>query len=669
MSEALPFLVITVGFEKPFRLAKSVFTNPALTPVSGPSTTGLLRSRVPSRLHLPAMNGRVGASGPAANHEHDDGVGLASEPMSAPLRSNGIRWGTPVPARDIVLQGFDKSGRPIIRDYAIEIAVLLAGSFAGVPGLREFCQLAALILVYDCLFLFGFFASVLTVMVEVRRIRIMRGLRKVDSSVDLAHILDDGTTPDLNAHEPPESPTTMQKFGRLLFGGPLQTQGESENPTARLKLLLIAAFLILHALNLCTTLTAKTAFTRHTAASGSPGSLPTPTGSAGSSSLASASDPLSAGLASTLEYMSASFPISAADSAPLVVQVAQPAVFRMLLPGQSVEDITRAMTSIVSDKTRVGSSMALLDRFMSGWTKLVGDPVLSKWIVIVLAVSVFLNGYLLKGIALGDQVTGEGFVPSSAPEAATRLLLGGSQPADKMQKLKRRWSGGIEDMSKRQTKWTLADAAEMAKERRKELIEVEKERDAAHAQSVKTKRSRKRSGIINGADSSDESGPGSPLFMSTKKRSTPHPTGRLVSANEDNLDVPNGASLPPMVMTPAGSENGKMLTPCSVSETSSDAATDTPATTVLDDNESHSETPTVNLIAATPDSNVIRPLDDVAAIFDHGKGCDAVTDEEVILLVQKGKVAAYALEKLLKDNLRAVRIRRALICKRLCLRM
>jgi len=42
-----------------------------------------------------------------------------------------------------------------------------------------------------------------------------------------------------------------------------------------------------------------------------------------------------------------------------------------------------------------------------------------------------------------------------------------------------------------------------------------------------------------------------------------------------------------------------------------------------------------------------------------------LNDEEVILLAQNGKIAMYALEKILgNDELeRAVRIRRALVCK------
>jgi len=38
---------------------------------------------------------------------------------------------------------------------------------------------------------------------------------------------------------------------------------------------------------------------------------------------------------------------------------------------------------------------------MSSWICLVSDPILSKWIVVVLAISISLNGYLLKGIASG----------------------------------------------------------------------------------------------------------------------------------------------------------------------------------------------------------------------------------------------------------------------------
>jgi hydroxymethylglutaryl-CoA reductase (NADPH) len=186
LSEALPFLVITVGFEKPFILARAVFSNPALTPVNnnsinGGTSTSLLRSRVPSRAHIyPSMttSTRVSAFGPYNPDNPENGESSLLSPnghqanghYEQPSSYGGgsrLRWGNPVPAKEIVMQGFDKSGKIIIRDYAVEIAVLVAGSLTGVQGLKEFCQLAALILFFDCLFLFGFFASVLTIMVEV----------------------------------------------------------------------------------------------------------------------------------------------------------------------------------------------------------------------------------------------------------------------------------------------------------------------------------------------------------------------------------------------------------------------------------------------------------------------------------------------------------------------
>ncbi len=47
----------------------------------------------------------------------------------------------------------------------------------------------------------------------------------------------------------------------------------------------------------------------------------------------------------------------------------------------------------------------MIENFMSSWTRLVGDPILSKWIVLLLGVSVALNGYLLKGISTGTGST------------------------------------------------------------------------------------------------------------------------------------------------------------------------------------------------------------------------------------------------------------------------
>lgn len=112
LSEALPFLVCTVGFDKPLRLAREVLAHPhALKPQN---------------------DGRM------------------------------------KPAGDVILDALDRKGNVILRDYALEIAVLFIGANSKVGGLREFCALACLAMVVDCIMLGTFYTAVLTIMLEVR---------------------------------------------------------------------------------------------------------------------------------------------------------------------------------------------------------------------------------------------------------------------------------------------------------------------------------------------------------------------------------------------------------------------------------------------------------------------------------------------------------------------
>lgn len=111
LSEALPFLVCTVGFEKPLRLAREVLAHPQAL--------------------KPQEDGRM------------------------------------KPAGDVILEALDKTGNYILRDYALEVAVLLIGANSKVGGLREFCALASIAMVLDCVMLGTFYSAVLTIMLEV----------------------------------------------------------------------------------------------------------------------------------------------------------------------------------------------------------------------------------------------------------------------------------------------------------------------------------------------------------------------------------------------------------------------------------------------------------------------------------------------------------------------
>jgi hydroxymethylglutaryl-CoA reductase (NADPH) len=148
LGEALPFLVITVGFEKPFVLTRAVFSNPAISPSGAYKDSSSMRRE-------------------ASDGTPDSASRRTSVSRGTPQSRFGVRFAPPVPSRDIVLAAVSKSGVPIVRDFAIEIAVLVLGAMSGVAGLKEFCQLAALILVFDCVMLMGFYVAVLTIMVEV----------------------------------------------------------------------------------------------------------------------------------------------------------------------------------------------------------------------------------------------------------------------------------------------------------------------------------------------------------------------------------------------------------------------------------------------------------------------------------------------------------------------
>lgn len=274
-------------------------------------------------------------------------------------------------------------------------------------------------------------------------------------------------------------------------------------------------------------------------------------------------------------------------------------------------------------------SLASLDQFMSRWSRLVGDPIISKWIVVALAISLFLNGYLLKGIASGTDSFGHG----SAAEVAARVLLASTGSAAENDdddaakaRLRRSFSLLREEL---QNEWTQKDAAVMQKEyargeRRAEAESIKEVPSVVKVSAVKTRRE---------SDSSDEtSPPGSPILIRTRQRKL---TGSAPVDKKAN--AVNGQATAQEKLTPSETTEIKL----------------SPSTVAL---------VPLNGIPETP-----RDLESCVKIFDGGAGAILLNDEEIILMVQKGKIAAYALEKLLKDHERAVAIRRALICECLVL--
>ena len=129
LSEGLPFLVVTIGFEKAIVLTKAVLS-------------ASLETRRP-------------------------------QPQGSPkLAGADLKFGvSPTSIQYAVQVAINEKGYEIVRDYVIEICILVAGAASGVQGgLQQFCFLAAWILFFDCILLFAFYTAILSIKLEINRI-------------------------------------------------------------------------------------------------------------------------------------------------------------------------------------------------------------------------------------------------------------------------------------------------------------------------------------------------------------------------------------------------------------------------------------------------------------------------------------------------------------------
>ncbi|KAI6032605.1 hydroxymethylglutaryl-coenzyme A reductase-domain-containing protein [Pisolithus orientalis] len=438
LTEALPFLVCTVGFDKPLRLARAVF-----------------------------------------NHPH----------LAAPVKEG--RWrGQMKPAGHIVMEAMEKSGNVILRDYGLEIAILAMGARSKVGGLQEFCALAGLLLVLDCILFGTFYSAILTIMVEVRRIQTAR-----DSG--LWHRI---------------SETLLGVKGSMLrreHRAAIETK--DEHPAARLKLLLIASFLTLHVLNFTTTLTPVTIAHRNSRTS----------------------------IHHFTDYAFPKVDITSPALANVLRNLA------ILHPAESIRGFLKPSE--------------VIGGIMTAWSVLIGDPFLSKWIIFLLACSLVLNGYLLKGIA-------EGAIRSIQPPSVRFRSVTSTR--------------------------------------------VAKESDDKDVPEAETTAARRRPSFTIGAEP------------------------KSVPDSADSDETPNVLP-PPPVLAP-------IVAPVAVHVNKENGVPAQPA--AIKDTELKEKLP-------------VRSLEECIEVFDNGP------KPEVILLAQNGKIAPYALEKVLGDLERAVVIRRALISR------
>lgn len=250
----------------------------------------------------------------------------------------------------------------------------------------------------------------------------------------------------------------------------------------------------------------------------------------------------------------------------------------------------------------------MLDNFMTEWTRLVGDPVMSKWIIVTLGVSILLNGYLLKGIASGSASGAGTRGAGGAAAAAAAALLGAWETEPEEEKKKKqgggRWNG--EPLS----------LASLKNDPSLTAYHHDRSREAEAQVAV-------------------------PL---TARPTLPTSVGSTTLETTPKYEKP----MPNVVLSPA------------------------PKSAASFARESH-DRPNLDgltngngpVLLSPTTSSKIRPLDECVEIMKGGLGAFELNDEEVIMMTQKGKIAPYALEKILQDFERAVKIRRAVICESL----
>lgn len=317
----------------------------------------------------------------------------------------------------------------------------------------------------------------------------------------------------------------------------------------------------LHLLNFTTTLTPTTALARYNTQT----SLRSPDALGDAVPGSKKVDITNPAIANVLSTLAQSHGTLNDNETDVIVKISPPVYVRVVPP-------------IHASSSSAAKSSDIFDNFMTSWTRLVGDPIISKWIVVVLAISVALNGYLIKGISLGG--------------------VGGLRPPT----VRFKSIGGVSRVQERKEE----AEAELAAEQQPAVVS---------SPTVNVQPIREPLQIV------------APQAISANLS---HAQFMLGTVDEKlRLQAAREASQPSSESSSDGGDSARK-------ETSAGAP--------------------------------MRSLEECIDIFENGPrpvslSISLLSDEEVILLAQKGKIAAYALEKLIGDNNRAVLIRRALISR------
>lgn len=314
LSEGVPFMVVAVGFEKPIMLTQAVLS-----------------------AAVQAKNG------------------------------NSIQSAVQTAVRE---RGFE-----IVRDYAIEIAILCAGAASGIQGgLRQFCFLAAWTLFFDCILLFTFYTSILTIKLEVNRIKRHVSLRKALEEDGVSRRVAENVA---SSNDWPNGDSVTQSGENSIFGKKARSSS-----VPRFKVLMVTGFIMINVLNLCSM---PFRGTRNNS----------PVTTAGLSSVVTQPpmDPFKVA-GNGLDFL---FAQAKSNSQPMTVTVFNPIKYELQYPSVHYSAPQQTEWSIFEGDYQSGLFSSILGgRMVESLLKSFEDPALGKWVVIALALSLVLNGYLFN---------------------------------------------------------------------------------------------------------------------------------------------------------------------------------------------------------------------------------------------------------------------------------
>ena len=335
LSEGLPFLVVTIGFEKPIILTKAV------------------------------LSASASPRGQDARQDSDFSRTVSS--------SQTIQSSLQVAVQE--------KGFAIIRDYCIELAILIAGSASGVQGgLTQFCFLAAWILVFDCLLLFTFYTAILSVKLEINRIKRHVALSRALQEDGISRRVAENVAS--NDELASDNARTVE-FGRNgvsdVFGN---VKKERDSSIPKFKVIMVAGFLFVNALNLGTMpFRARSRKAAPTSVSGLSNVLTSPS-----------MDPFKVAQ-NGLDLL---YNEAVENDHSIAITVLPPIKYEILSSQAHMDDDNISDSIMDGDHADHFLDYVVGGRVVGGVLSSLEDPIVSKWIIVTLTVSLVLNGYLFN---------------------------------------------------------------------------------------------------------------------------------------------------------------------------------------------------------------------------------------------------------------------------------